>query len=95
MKDFFELEKLHNDSRGLLTDVIKLVIVGVIVVYVILIFMGAFWTPFKTALDNAVGVEQAGGIELLVGLIAFFVVLAIILKIWDIATGSGSYNSGQ
>lgn len=87
--------ELRKDERGVIGDIIGLVLVGTIVTYVLVIFMGLMLPSVFTAIDSAVGVSLAGTVKFILGALVFFIVLGILVKIWGIATESSGSYAGQ
>jgi phosphotransferase system glucose/maltose/N-acetylglucosamine-specific IIC component len=83
------LKELRKDERGVIGDIIGLVITGVIVTYVLVIFMSMFLPDLFTVIDATVGVSLAGTVKFILGAMLFFLVLGLIVRIWGMATGNG------
>lgn len=79
---------------GVFSDIISTFIVGVMVVYILAIFMGAFFAPVIDAINGS-GIPNPSVVIFIVGSLVLFIALALLMKIWNIATGSGGSSVQQ
>lgn len=84
----------ENKGAGVFGEVVALVITGLIVTYFLLIFSNAFLPDVFTVIDSSVGVELGNSIKFLLGALVFFIVIGLLVKIWNVLTSGGTTYYG-